>query len=324
MKAYLADKPQGLESLRLFDVEKPNPGPGEVLLQVTAIGVNRVDYMQISGIYPPPRGASNILGVECAGEVVALGEGVDSPQIGTRVFALVPAGAYAEFVAAHHTHVVETPSDWSDSYAAAVIETFCTANETLFTLGQIKAGERALIHAVGSAVGSTAVQMAVLRGVEVIGTAGSPEKVAAGRALGARHVINYKQDDFAEEVLKIYPDGVDFIEDFVGPENFERHLKIIRWLGRITMVGLLSTGRCMVDTAPILGKRLSINGFTLRPQSISEKTAIVDRFRQSWMPELRSGAIKPVIYAELPFSQAAECLGILEGNSNFGKVVMTL
>ncbi|MEL7982562.1 NAD(P)H-quinone oxidoreductase [Vreelandella titanicae] len=324
MKAYLAMQPGGPESLRLIETDKPIPGPEEVLVRVAAIGVNRVDAMQRSGAYPPPRGANNILGVECAGEVVGTGEQVETPSVGTRVIALVPAGAYAEFVAVHYSHTVETPADWTDAQAAAVIETFCTAHETVFELGRLKPGERALIHAVGSAVGSTAVRMASLRGAEVIGTAGSTEKVAQGLSIGARHVINYKEVDFAEELLRIWPEGVDFIEDFVGPAYFSRHLKVARWLGRITMVGLLSQGASNTDTAPIIGKRLSINGFTLRPQSIAEKTAIVGRFRDIWMPELSAGSIAPIIYAEVPFEQAEESHRIIEENRNFGKVILTI
>lgn len=325
MKGYLSDLPGGPESLKLTELARPEPGLGELLIKVAAIGVNRVDAMQRSGNYPPPPNTSDILGVECAGEVVAHGPGAEAgPAIGTRVIALVPAGAYAEYVAVNHTHVVETPDRWSDALAASVIETFCTAHETVFQLGQLKAGEVALIHAAGSAVGSTAIQMARLRGAEVVSTAGSKEKVAAGLKIGANHVINYKTSDFAEEILRLYPAGIDFVEDFVGPAYFAQHLKILRWLGRISMVGLLSGGEANTSTAPILAKRLTINGFTLRPTPDDAKTDIVARFRDQWMPELVSGAIAPVIYAELPFDQADECHRILEENRNFGKIVMTL
>jgi putative PIG3 family NAD(P)H quinone oxidoreductase len=325
MKGYLSTVPGGPDSLQMTDVDRPEPRAGELLIKVAAIGVNRVDAMQRSGIYPPPAGTSDILGVECAGEVIAHGPGAEAgPAIGTRVIALVPAGAYAEYVAVHHTHVVETPEGWSDVLAASVIETFCTAHETVFQLGQLKAGEIALIHAAGSAVGSTAIQMARMRGAMVISTAGSDEKVAAGLKIGAHHVINYKTSDFAEEVLRLYPEGIDFIEDFVGPAYFAQHLRILRWLGRISMVGLLSSGEANTSTAPIIGKRLTINGFTLRPTPTEPKTDIVARFRDEWMPELVAERIKPVIYAELPFARADECHRILEENRNFGKIVMTL
>lgn len=324
MKGYLAERPGGPEALTLSDLERPVPGPEEVLLRVTAVGVNRLDTMQRAGNYPVPKGASPVLGVECAGEVVELGDKVTGIREGARGFALVLGGAYAEYVTAHYEHVVETPDDWSDAKAASVIETFCTAHETLFSVGRLAKGERALIQAAGSAVGSTAVQMAVLRGAEVVATAGHADKIAGVKRLGARHVLNYKERDFADAVLEIYPDGIDFIEDFIGPVYFARHLRILRWLGRITMVGLLTSGPSDADTAPILGKMLTVAGFTLRPQSIAAKTAIIARFKQHWMPHLISGEINPVMYAELKFSDAVKAHRILDANGNFGKVVMTL
>ncbi len=324
MRGYLVERPGGPEVLQMAELEKPRPGPEEVLLRVTAVGVNRLDTMQRAGNYPVPKGASQIIGVECAGEVVELGSKVDGIRKGTRVFALVPGGAYAEYVAVHHEHLVETPDDWSDAKAASVIETFCTAHETLFEVGRLAKGERALIHAAGSAVGTTAIQMAVLRGAEVVGTAGSAEKIEGAYGLGARHVLNYRTRDFAEALLEIYPDGIDFVEDFIGPAYFSRHLRVLRWLGRITMVGLLTNGPSDADTAPILGKMLSINGFTLRPQNTAAKAAIVSRFQKNWMPELVSGAIEPVVHAVVPFSEAIKAHRILDQNENFGKVVMTL
>jgi len=324
MKGYLAERPGGPDALTLVELEKPAPGPDEVLVRVTAVGVNRLDTMQRAGNYPVPKGASPVLGVECAGEVVEIGDRVTGVRKGARVFALVLGGAYAEYVTAHYQHVVETPEGWSDAKAASVIETFCTAHETLFEVGRLQKGERALIHAAGSAVGSTAVQMAVLRGAEVIATAGHPDKIAGVQRLGARHVLNYKERDFADALLEIYPDGIDFVEDFIGPAYFSRHLRILRWLGRITMVGLLTNGPSNADTAPILGKMLTVAGFTLRPQSIAAKTAIIGRFKQHWMPLLTSGAINPVMHAELRFSEAIDAHRILDGNENFGKVVMTM
>lgn len=324
MRGYIADRPGGPEVLRLVDLDKPKPGAEEVLVRVAAVGVNRLDAMQRSGNYPLPEGVTSVLGVECSGEIVQLGERVEGLRKGMRVFCLVPGGAYAEYVAVHYEHVVETPDDWSDAKAASVIETFCTAHETVLELGRLQQGERALIHAAGSAVGTTAVQMAVFRGAEVIGTAGSDEKIKGALKLGARHVLNYRTRDFADALLEIYPEGVDFVQDFVGPAYFSRHLRILRWLGRMSMVGLLTSGSSDADTAPILGKMLSINGFTLRPQNTAAKAAIVSRFRTNWMPHLATGEINPVIYAELPFSEAVRSHRILDNNENFGKVVLTL
>lgn len=322
MRAYISATPGGPETLRIGTASRPEPGPGQLLIRVTAVGVNRIDAMQRAGIYPG--GGNDILGVECAGEVVAHGPDAEGPAIGTRVIALVPGGAYAEYVAVNAAHTVATPDGWSDALAAAVIETFCTAHETVFELGRLQAGEIALIHAAGSAVGSTAIQMARLRGAAVIATAGSQAKVDAGLKIGANHVINYKEQDFAEVIHGLYPGGIDFIEDFVGPAYFARHLKLLRWLGRLTMVGLLSDGEATTSTAPILGKRLSINGFTLRPTPDGPKAEIVARFRDIWLPEISAGRIAPVMHAELPFEQAAEAHRMIDGNRNFGKIVLTL
>ncbi len=322
MRAYPSDIPGGPETLRIATVLRPDPGPGHLLIRVATVGINRIDAMQRAGIYPG--GANAILGVECAGEVVGHGPGTDGPAIGTRVIALVPGGAYAEYVAVNAAHTVTTPDGWSDTLSAAVIETFCTAHETVFELGRLKQGEIALIHAAGSAVGSTAIQMARLRGAMVVATAGSEEKVQAGLKIGANHVINYKEEDFAEAVRRLYPEGIDFIEDFVGPAYFARHLTLLRWLGRLTMVGLLSDGEATTSTAPILAKRLSINGFTLRPTPDVPKAAIVARFRDIWVPEITAGRIAPVMHAELPFDEASEAHRMLDGNRNFGKIVLKL
>lgn len=324
MKAITAPPFGGPEVIAVVTMPRPEPAADDLLVRVTAIGVNRVDAMQRAGIYPPPPGAGPVLGVEFAGEVMAAGANADGFSEGDRVFGLVGDGAYAEYVAVDHRHVVRTPVHWSDATAAAVIETFCTAHETIFELGGLKAGERLLVHAAGSAVGTSAIQMAVHAGATVIGTAGSETKIAGALKLGASHVINYKQADFAAEVLRLHPDGIDVIEDFIGSTCFQRHLDILRPKGRIVMVGLLAAAASPVNTVPIISKRLRVFGFALRPQSAEEKSAIVDRFRRRWLPLLADGTIEPVIHAVLPFGQAREAHRMLENNENFGKIVMTL
>lgn len=324
MKALTAPPFGGPEVLTLVNAPRPIAGPEELLVRVAAIGVNRVDAMQRAGIYPPPPGAGPILGVEFAGEVVATGPAVTGFKRGDRVFCLVSAGAYAEYATVHQGHAVLTPAGWDDVKAAAVIETFCTAHETLFELGRLKAEERVLIHAAGSAVGSTAIQMAVHAGATVIGTAGAAAKIQGALKLGAAHVIDYKSKDFATEIERLYPDGVDLVEDFVGSTYFQQHLHVLRWRGRMVLVGLLGPAGAEINTAPILSKRLSVMGFTLRPQSIEEKAAIVARFRARWLGALVEGAVAPVMHAVLPFERADDAHRILENNENFGKVVLTV
>lgn len=322
MKAVTAPPFGGPEVMTLVDVPRPVPTADQLLVRVTAIGVNRVDAMQRSGSYPPPPGAGDILGVEMAGEVVETGAAAGDFKTGDRVFGLVPAGAYAEYAVIHHRHAVRTPHDWDDAKAASVIETYCTAHETLFELGGLSAGDRVLVHAAGSAVGTSAIQMAVRRGATVIGTAGADYKLAGAKKLGASHVIDYKSLDFADEVLRLYPDGIDQIEDFIGSMYFQRHLKILRNKGRIVQVGILGAGVAAIDTSPILAKRLSVFGFTLRPQNNDEKAAITARFVEHWLPRLVSGEVTQVMHAVLPFDQVREAHRILEDTENFGKVVM--
>lgn len=314
----------GPESMIHVAVERPEPGPHQLLVKVAAIGVNRADVMQRTGSYSPPPGESDILGLELSGDVVATGTEVSRFRGGQRVFGLVAAGAYAEYALVHEQLAVEIPEAWSYVQAASVIEMFCTANETLFTLGELKAGERVLIHAAGSGIGSTAIQMARHVKAEVIATASVARKLEQACRLGASHVINYKERDFADEIMGLTPAGVDVVEDFIGATYFQRNLAVLRPLGRMVNVGVLGPDHADIDVRPILYKRLKVLGFTLRPQSIGEKSAIVARFVERWMPPLLAKQVEPVMYAEVPFAKAGEAHRIMEAGENFGKIVMTV
>lgn len=324
MKICDAPEPGGPEVMKFLSAPRPEPAPHEVLIRVGAIGVNRLDAMQRAGVYPLPPGANPVLGIECGGEVVATGAEVTGIVPGMRVAALLSGGGYAEYAVADWRHVVEVPAGWSDVQAAAVIETFCTANETLFELSRLAPGERALIHAGGSAVGSTAIRMAQHVGAKIITTVGREDKARRLRDWGVDHVLNYREVDFAEAIREIYPDGIDVVEDFVGPAYLPRHISLLRWRGRLAFVGLLSNGTAEVDVASVLTKMLQLRGFTLRPHSTSEKAEVVARFRKRWMPVLASGAIEPAIHAVLPFDQAIEAHRMLENTDNFGKIVLKL
>jgi len=316
--------PGGPEALLFAKAERPSPAPHEVLIRVGAVGVNRLDAMQRAGIYPVPAGANPVLGVECGGEVVAVGANVTDMAPGTRVAALLMGGGYAEYAVADRRHVVAVPSTWNDVQAASVIETFCTAHETLFELSRLAPGERVLIHAGGSAVGSTAIRMAQAIGAEIVTTVGHAEKVERLKGWGIRHVIQYRERDFAEAVREIFPDGIDVVEDFVGPDYLARHVTLLRWRGRMTFVGLLSGGLGTLDVAAALTKMLKLQGFTLRPHSPEEKGLIVERFRQRWLPELIAGRIEQAVHAVLPFSKAIEAHRMLENSANFGKLILTI
>lgn len=322
MRIFDAPEPGGPEVLRLMTAERPSPASHEVLIRVGAAGVNRLDAMQRAGVYPLPAGANPILGIECGGEVVEVGSQVRGIKPGMRVAALLSGGGYAEYAVADWRHVVVVPSDWDDVRAASVIETFCTANETLFELSRLEAGERVLIHAGGSAVGSTAIRMAQHIGAEIITTVGREDKAQRLRDWGVDHVLNYREVDFAEAIRDIYPDGIDVVEDFVGPAYLARHISLLRWRGRLAFVGLLSAGSAEIDVPAVLTKMLQLRGFTLRPHSPEEKAQVVERFRQRWLPLLASGEIEPVIHAVLPFEAAVEAHQMLEASDNFGKIIL--
>ena len=324
MKICHVPEPGGPEKLTFISIERPHPKPDEILIRVGAIGVNRLDVMQRSGIYPLPAGANPVLGVECGGEVIEIGSAVTGLSVGMRVAALLTGGGYAEYAVVHWRHVVVVPADWGDVRAASVIETFCTAHETLFELSKLSAGERVLIHAGGSAVGSVAIRMAQCIKAEIITTVGREDKAQRLRKWGVPHVINYRTIDFGQAVQDIYPDGIDVIEDFVGPAYLSRHISLLRWRGRLAFVGLLSSGSSDFDVMAALTKMLKLHGFTLRPHSIDEKADVVERFRTHWMPLLVKGEIEPAIHAVLPFEQASDAHRILEAADNFGKIILEI
>lgn len=319
-----APHPGSPEALRFASVPRPEPASDEVLIRVGAVGVNRLDAMQRAGNYPLPANVNPVLGVECGGEVIAVGAHVDQIRVGMRVAALLGGGGYAEYAVAHHRHVVEVPSDWTDVQAASVIETFCTAHETLLELSHLSAGDRALIHAGGSAVGSTAIKMAQAVGAEVATTTGRADKMRRLQGMGVRHIINYREQDFAQAVRGFWPEGVDVIEDFIGPAYLARHIELLRWKGRMAFVGLLSAGPAELNVAAALTKMIQMRGFTLRPNSDHEKAAVVERFRQRWLPELIAGRIAPEMHAVLPFDAAAAAHRMLEASDNFGKIVLEM
>lgn len=312
------------DSMIHMRVERPEPSGHQLLVRVAAIGVNRADAMQRTGSYSPPPGESDTLGLELSGEIVAIGAEVSRFREGQRIFGLVAAGAYAEYALVHEALAVELPEQWTHVFAAAVIEMFCTANETIFTLGELKAGERVLVHAAGSGIGSTAIQMARHVGAQAIATASTPSKLERAKSLGAIHAINYRERDFADEILGLDPAGVDLVEDFIGAAYFQRNLAVLRNRGRLVSVGVLGVNKAEIDVRPILYKRLRVLGFTLRPQSNEEKAAIVARFVSAWMTPLLTGDVEPIIHATLPFSQAREAHRMMEAGENFGKIVMTV
>ena len=315
----------GPEVLTVAEKPKPEPGPDQILVRVRAIGVNRADCLQRQGLYPMPSGIGDIPGIELAGEVEALGAGVGDHAVGDRVLGLVAEGAYAEYAVMDRGLAVPIPESWDFVEGASVIEVFCTANETLFGLAALQAGESVLVHAGGSGVGTAAVQIARHAAATVYFTAGSQRKIDRVLELGGHAGFNYRTHDFVEEVFRTTRgEGVDVIEDFIGADYLMRNIALLRETGRLVLIGMLGGTIGSFDIRPMFRKRLKIFGFTLRAQSLENKRSVVRRFRDTWLPLLAAGTLEPVIHAAVPFGEARRAHEIMEANQNLGKVVITL
>jgi putative PIG3 family NAD(P)H quinone oxidoreductase len=323
MKAVLFDKPGGPEVLRIVEVPDLKPGPGQILIRVRATAVNRADLLQRRGRYPPPPGESEILGLELAGKVEALGPGVEGVAPRDRVFALVAGGGYAEKAVVDHRLALPIPSHWSFTEAAAVPEAFLTAQEVLFTAGALRAGEAVLIHAAGSGIGTAAVQMARQAGARVLATAGTERKIKTALELDAEAGCLYKERDFAAWVEDVtQKQGVDLIADPVGAAYWERNLRCLREGGRLVVYGLLGGGTVSADLWTLMSRRVSITGLVMRSRAPEEKAEIVRRFRMRWLPLLAAGVIRPVIDSVFPWDAVADAHRRMEANENVGKIVL--
>ncbi len=300
-------------------------GSEEVLVNVRATAVNRADLLQARGGYNPPVGASEILGLEMAGVIAAVGEDVDDWQVGDRVCALLPGGGYAEQVAVPAGMLLRLPKAWSFAQGAAVPEVWYTAYVNLFLEGELVAGETVLIHAGASGVGTAAIQLANAAEATVFVTAGSDEKLMACRRLGAELAINYKQENFLERVLAATQDqGVNLILDPVGGSYLERNIKALKRFGRLVNIGLLGGSHGEMNMGLILGKRLRIIGSTLRTRSPAEKIKITEQFQSGYWPLLRSGELKPIIDTQFPIENAQQAHEYVRQNKNIGKVILTV
>jgi putative PIG3 family NAD(P)H quinone oxidoreductase len=325
MKAITFDAPGNPEVLHLAAVPDPTPGPEDLLVRVRASALNRADTLQRRGNYPPPPGESEILGLELAGEVEAVGSAVRGFSAGDRVFGVVGGGGYAEKALIHSQMAMRIPEAWSFETAAAVPEVYFTANETLFTLGELTQGETVLIHAGASGVGTAGLQMAKQAGARVFVTAGSAEKIARCTELGADAGINYKEEDFAERVMALSDKaGVELVQDFIGAAYWDRNLRCLKVAGRMVMVGLMGGIKVEANLNVIMAKRLRIMGSVMRSQPLQNKIAITRRFQERWLPLLESGVLKPVIATSFPLADAAAAHRYMEENRNVGKILLTI
>ncbi len=314
----------GPEVMTFSNGPLPSPKAGELLVKVQAAGINRPDVAQRQGNYPAPKDASPVLGLEVAGEVVALGEGVSDFQVGDRVCALANGGGYAEYCVVPAGQALPFPKGYDAVKAAAVPETFFTVWANLFQMAGLTEGESVLIHGGSSGIGTTAIQLAKAFGAEVYTTAGSKEKCDACEKLGAKRAINYKQEDFAAVIKDATGGkGVDVILDMIGASYFEKNIASLAKDGCLSMIAFLGgTIAEKVDLRPIMVKRLTVTGSTMRPRTADEKRAIRDELVEQVWPLLEAGKVAPVIHDVIDFDQVSEGHRLMESSSHIGKIVM--
>lgn len=330
MRAIEIAGPGGPEVLRLVERPTPAPGPGEVLLKVAAAGVNRPDVLQRQGRYPPPAGASDIPGLEVAGTVVAIGEGAvrcDGRPLapGDQVCALVTGGGYAEYCAAPGPQCLPVPRGLDLVSAAALPETYFTVWTNVFERGRLAPDEWLLVHGGTSGIGTTAIQLARALGARVVATAGSADKCAACERLGAERAIDYRREDFVAAVRAATAGrGADVILDIVGGDYTPRNLDALAPDGRLVVIGLLGGRRSTIDLVPLLQRRLTITGSTLRPRSVAEKAAIGRALLERVWPLLERGVARPVVHTTFPLERAADAHRLMESSAHIGKIVLTV
>jgi NADPH:quinone reductase len=325
MRAVEITEPGGPEVLKAATRPVPAPGPGEVLIRVEAAGVNRPDVMQRRGRYDPPPGVSDLPGLEVSGTVAALGEGVAGLAPGDAVCALLAGGGYAEYVVAPAPQVLPRPAGFSAVEAAAVPETFFTVWTNVFERGRLAPGESFLVHGGSSGIGTTAIQLAKAFGARVFATAGSDVKCRACEDLGAERAINYRTEDFAAVVLEATGGrGVDLVLDMVGGDYVQRDMECMAVEGRHVSIAFLNGPKVTLNLFPMLVKRLTLTGSTLRPRSVEQKGAIAEALRREVWPLLEKGAVKPVVHATFPLAEAAAAHALMEESTHIGKIVLTL
>jgi NADPH2:quinone reductase len=323
MKAIEIGTPGGPEVLRLTERPMPRPGRDEVLIEVAAAGVNRPDVMQRQGQYPPPPGAPDIPGLEVAGTVVERGEAVSTLTPGARVCALVAGGGYAEYCAAPAAQCLPIPAGLDMVEAAAIPETFFTVWTNVFEQGRLAPGETLLVHGGSSGIGTTALQLGRAFGSRVLATAGSAEKCAACERLGAERGINYRDEDFVAVVKVLTANrGVDVILDMVGGDYLPRNIEALAMHGRLVQIGLLKGPKAQINLIPILQRRLTLTGSTLRPRSVEEKAAIARALHERVWPLLEHGRVRPVIDRTFPLAAASDAHRLMESSQHVGKLAL--
>ena len=324
MTAIGISEPGGPEVLAPVEREVPEPAPGEVLVAVEAAGVNRPDVMQRQGLYPPPPGASDIPGLEIAGTVVGLGDGVDTPALGSRVCALVTGGGYAEYCAAAAPLCLPMPAGLDAAEAAALPETFFTVWTNVFDRARLSEGESLLVHGGSSGIGTTAIQLARAFGATVYVTAGSKAKCDACLALGADAAISYREDDFVERIGALTGGrGVDVVLDMIAGDYLARNLKCLATEGRLVIIAVQHGPKVeQLNVLPIMLRRLTVTGSTLRARSVEQKASIAHALHAKVWPLLAAGTVGPIVHARFPLADAAGAHRLMESSEHVGKIVL--
>ena len=317
------DRPGPPEVLVADRMAVPQPGPGEVLIKVAAAGVNRPDVLQRQGGYPPPPGASDVPGLEVAGQVAGSGPGVARWQLGEPVMALVSSGGYAEYCTAPAPQVLPVPDGLSLTEAGAVPETYFTVWTNVFDRGRLAPGESFLVHGGSSGIGTTAIQLAHAFGATVLATVGGPDKQRACSELGAARAIDYRREDFVEVVrAETGGRGVDLILDMVGGSYVERNLKALAVEGRLVQIAWLEGAKVQANFTQLMLKRLTWTGSTLRPRSVEQKGEIARTLEARVLPLLAEGRAKPLVHATFPLAEAAAAHALMESSTHIGKIVL--
>ena len=323
MTAVEIREPGPPQVLRAVERPLPEPPPFEVLIQVAAAGVNRPDVLQRKGVYPPPPGVTDIPGLEVAGEVVRLGEGVYEPALGTKVCALVAGGGYAQYVIAPAVQCLPVPASLTLEQAAVLPETFFTVWHNVFERSRLQKGETLLVHGGSSGIGTTAILLGKAFDARVIVTAGSAQKCAACRELGADVAINYREGDFVEATLRATDGkGADVILDMVGGDYLARNAAAAAVEGRIALIATQGGNKSELDLRPLMMKRLTISASTLRAQPIANKGRIAAALRENVWPLFETRGLKPVIHARFPLADAAGAHRLMESDTHIGKIVL--
>ncbi len=332
MRAITVPTPGGPESLVLADVPDPEPGPGEVLVDVVAAGVNRADVLQRMGFYPPPPGAPAYLGLECSGRVAALGQGVTGWAVGDEVCALLSGGGYAERVAVPAGQLLPVPRGVSLVDAAALPEVVCTVWSNVFLTAALQPGETLLVHGGSSGIGTMAIQLGRAFGARVAVTAGSPAKLEVCRSLGASILINYRAEDFVARVREAtsgdaagpHGPGADVILDNMGAAYLGRNVDALAAYGRLVVIGLQGGTRGELDLGRLLAKRGAVIATSLRARPTAEKATIVAAVREHVWPLVESGVVRPIVHATYPLADAAEAHRVMEASTHVGKLLLTV